>query len=76
MATQNKRQIQAKNKKLEKVFNKYFKLRYLLLGIISLILISVYTEFFKVLILITLFIPLVAYSMMAGKMVPHIMSNY
>ena len=67
----NPNTIKKENQRYQRLFDKYFKIRYILIGVILIFLFSLYTDFFKVLILVAMFLPLAAYSMIASKFVPH-----
>jgi len=72
MRKPTKKSITVKNKKLEQFLNKYFNLKTLLAIIILIVLMASFTDFFKILILMAIFIPMAAYSMMATRLIPHI----
>lgn len=70
--SKDKKTIYQKNKQMQVLFDKYFKLKYLLIGLILIFMFSIYKEFIIIFILCVIFIPLNAISMLAGKMIPHI----
>ena len=72
MRKPTKKSITVKNKKVESLLNKYFNLKTLLAAVILIILMASFTDFFMILILMAILIPLAAYSMLATRLIPHI----
>lgn len=66
------KKIKSRNKAVQRFIDKYFKTRYYLILIIGLLLFFLYSKLFMAAFLMIIFIPLVAYSFVLSKVIPHI----
>jgi hypothetical protein len=64
--------ISKKNAQLKKYLDKYFKLRYLLLLAIGILALALFSDFMIVVILMVAFLPVIAWSQILSKIIPHI----
>ena len=65
-------QLTNKNKRIERLFKKYFKVKYVLISLIAILLLSLFNNIFKALILIAIFLPLVVWTFQVSRFIPHI----
>ena len=64
--------IQRRNKQVQSLFDRYFRLKFLLIGVIFFLLYLVFSDAIKVIVLFVILMPVVEFSMKYSNFVPHI----